>query len=135
LIFINLDDNSGSLDDFLAGSLELMRPALTEVELEVFHFHRTIVPGNWKDWQATNMDPYHEFMHSRLRQTNVMNDEGMEGRLITLFPNGHSNFSGMTAKYDKSKATQVRDETLMRRSGCASSDYIVGAPKESLARS
>lgn len=109
LIFINLDDNCVPLDDFLAGSLEFMKPALTEVELEVFHFHRTVVPGNWKDWQATNMDPYHEFMHSRLRQTNVMSDEGMDGRLITLFPNGHSNFAGMVAKYDKSKATQSRD--------------------------
>ena len=46
-----------------------MRPALTEVDLEVIHFHRTIVPGNWKDWQSTNMDPYHEFMHAVVRQT------------------------------------------------------------------
>ena len=109
LVFINLDDNGVPLDEFLGGALDFMKPALTEVELEVFHFHRTILPGNWKDWQATNMDPYHEFMHSRLRQTNIMSDEGMEGRLITLFPNGHANFSGMAAKYDQHQATRVRD--------------------------
>ena len=109
LVFVNLDEHCMPLDEFLSDALEFMKPPLTEVELEVFHFHRTVVPGNWKDWQATNMDPYHEFMHSRLRQTNVMNDEGMEGRQITLFPNGHANFAGMSAKYDKSKSTQVRD--------------------------
>jgi methanesulfonate monooxygenase large subunit len=109
LVFINLDDNCMPLDDFLDGSLEFMKLALTEVELEVFHFHRTIVPGNWKDWQATNMDPYHELMHSRLRQTNVMNDEGMENRQITLFANGHANFAGMRARYDRHKSTQARD--------------------------
>lgn len=109
LVFINLDDDCVSLDDYLCGALEFMKPALTEVELEVFHFHRTILPGNWKDWQATNMDPYHEFMHSRLRQTNIMSAEGMGGRLITLFPNGHANFAGMSARYDKNKLTHVRD--------------------------
>ena len=109
LVFINLDDNAAPLDDFLAGALEYMKPALSDVELEVFHFHRTVVPGNWKDWQATNMDPYHEFMHSRLRQTNVMNNDGMGGRAIKLFPNGHANFRGMSARYDKHQSTAVRD--------------------------
>lgn len=109
LVFINLDDHCSSLDDYLGDALEFMKPALTQVDLEVIHFHRTVVPGNWKDWQATNMDPYHEFMHAVVRQTNIMTDEGMKGRKIRLFPNGHANFGGMAADYQRHAATRSRD--------------------------
>ena len=110
LVFFNLDDDCMSLDDFLGDALESMAPALSE-DLEVFHYHRTIVEGNWKDWQSTNMDPYHEFMHAVVRQTNIMTEAGMEGRRIHIYPNGHARFGGMTADYANHKATQVRDLT------------------------
>lgn len=69
LIFVNLDDEAPSLDDFLGDSLEIFESAFDGRELEVFHFHRATVEANWKAWQETVLDIYHEFMHVVLRQT------------------------------------------------------------------
>jgi methanesulfonate monooxygenase large subunit len=55
------------------------------------------------------MDPYHEFMHAVVRQTNIMTDAGMKGRKIRLFRNGHANFGGMAADYQRYATTQTRD--------------------------
>ena len=85
LVFFNLDRDCKSLDEHLGDALESMEQALA-VNLEVIHFNRTIVKGNWKDWQATNMEPYHEFMHAVVRQTNIMTEEAFAQRSILLYP-------------------------------------------------
>ncbi len=108
LVFFNLDDDCGPLDAHIGDALESMAQALS-VGLEMIHFHRTIVKGNWKDWQATNMEPYHEVMHAVVRQTNLMTEEAFAGRSIHLYPNGHARFLGMTADYDAHDGTQMRD--------------------------
>ena len=107
LVFFNLDRECKSLDEHLGDALESMEQALA-VNLEVIHFNRTIVKGNWKDWQATNMEPYHEFMHAVVRQTNIMTEEAFAQRSILLYPNGHARFLGMTADYDAYDGTRTR---------------------------
>ena len=100
LVFFNLDDACIPLDEFLGDAFESLEAALSE-DLEVFHYSRSIINGNWKDWQSTNMDPYHELMHARVRQTAIMTDAGMQGRQFQFYPNGHARVGGMVARLYK----------------------------------
>ena len=96
LVFFNLDDGAEPLEGWLGDAFESLDAALA-CDLEVFHYSRGVLKGNWKDWQSSNMDPYHEFMHARLRRTNVMTEAGMAGRSFQTYPNGHARFGGMAA--------------------------------------
>ena len=71
-VFINLDDNCDSLDAFLGDSLETVTSVLGAGDLEVFHFHRAVVPSNWKLWVDTDREIYHEFLHVVNRTTSFM---------------------------------------------------------------
>ena len=108
LVFFNLDDNAPPLADWLGDAFESLDAALDR-DLEVFHYSRGVLKGNWKDWQSSNMDPYHEFMHARLRRTNVMTEAGMAGRSFQNYPNGHARFGGMAADYSRHASTRGRE--------------------------
>ena len=99
LVFVNLDDDAAPLDDFLGDSLEIFESVFDGRELEVFHFHRATVDANWKAWQETVLDIYHEFMHVVLRQTQ-MNATPMESRKLRTYPGGHGAVIGLKADYD-----------------------------------
>ena len=107
LVFFNLDDGAEPLEGWLGDAFESLDAALA-CDLEVFHYSRGVLKGNWKDWQSSNMDPYHEFMHARLRRTNVMTEAGMAGRSFQTYPNGHARFGGMAADYSKHDSTTKR---------------------------
>ena len=88
LVFVNLDDDAAPLDEFLGDALSPIKKVLGERPLEPFHFHRTVLESNWKLWQLTNNEPYHEIMHVYNRQTNLSKKEFFE-REFTYLPNGH----------------------------------------------
>ena len=108
LVFFNLDNACLPLDEHLGDAFESMTGALSQ-DLEVFHFNRTLLDGNWKDWQATNMEPYHEYMHSVVRRTNIMTEAGFAGRSMHVYPHGHARFLGMSADYTQADTTHMRD--------------------------
>lgn len=88
LVFYNMDDGAGPLDEFLADSLDTLRAALTEQPLEPFHYHQIEIQANWKQWHETNMELYHEWGHPVNRRQGV-NSPGYHDRYITVGKNGH----------------------------------------------
>lgn len=113
LIFVNLSDDGETLDEFIGESLEIFRDVFegNEVEYEVFHFHRATVDANWKAWQETVVDLYHEFMHVVLRNTQ-MTAAPMGEREMRVYPNGHFGLIGLKANYDNYEGYVAREERL-----------------------
>jgi methanesulfonate monooxygenase subunit alpha len=112
LVFVSLDDAAPPLGDFLGQSLEIFDGVFGDdtVEYEVFHFHRGTVAANWKAWQETIVDLYHEFMHVVLRTTQ-MTAAPMTERDMRTYPNGHLAIGGLKADYHNYKAYDARDDS------------------------
>jgi methanesulfonate monooxygenase large subunit len=99
LVFINLDSEAETLDTFLDGALDHLEPIMSTQPLETFHFSRSVLHCNWKAWQETNLDLYHENMHVVLRRTQ-MNAMAMADRKLRLYGNGHAGSGKMVAAYE-----------------------------------
>ena len=100
LVFVNLDDGAESLDDFLGDSLENALDPLGSEELEVFHYHRQIVDGNWKNWVETDRELYHQFLHVINRTSSFQADGYME-RGLQIYPRGHMATEPIKIAYEK----------------------------------
>jgi methanesulfonate monooxygenase large subunit len=99
LVFICMDDAAPALDDFLAGALDHFEPIMGGAPLETFHVSSSLLNCNWKAWQETNLDLYHEYMHVVLRKTQ-MNAMPMENRHIRIHGHGHAGSGKMLASYE-----------------------------------
>lgn len=108
-VFVNLDDGSQPLDDYLDGSLDIFDEVLPHAELEVFHYHRAEIDANWKAYQETIVDLYHEFMHVILRDTQ-MPAASMDDRQMRTYANGHVTIAGLKADYEKYEGWVDRDD-------------------------
>ncbi len=98
LIFINFDKTSISLERYLGNSLKPFKNTLIPGRIEVFHYSKTTINSNWKAWQETNLDLYHEWMHILLRRTQI-HAGNMEDRKVKVMPNGHCIVGGIKAQY------------------------------------
>ena len=99
LVFICLDDDAESLNDFLGESLiEAMQVPFGSAELEVFHLHRSEIPCNWKLFVETNCEGYHELLHLLNRNTAVSEQE-YRSRQWHMHKNGHISFDPAKIKY------------------------------------
>lgn len=108
-VFVNLDDGCQPLDDYLDGSLDIFDEVLPHAELEVFHYHRAEIDANWKAYQETIVDLYHEFMHVILRDTQ-MPAASMDDRQMRTYANGHVTIAGLKADYEKYEGWVARDD-------------------------
>src|ERR1041384_7076482 len=88
------------------------RKGKPEQPLEVFSYHKTVVPTNWKNWHETNMDPYHEFLHYINRRV-AMRGDGYHERSWKIYPGGHATLSPMRQKYEHIKGWRPRDNKPM----------------------
>ncbi len=122
LVFINLDDDSASLETFLDGALDSFEEALSGVPLEVFHYNRAELNANWKAWHETNMDMYHENMHVVLRKTQL-NAMPMEDRTMALFSNGHGASGELKAEYAGYAGFAGRGDDVPPLPGLKSTDF------------
>ena len=111
LVFITLDDAAAPLADFLDGALTAFDDVLGRGDLEVFHYHSAVLDANWKAWQETNLDIYHEFMHVLLRRTQLTAGS-MDERAVTLYRNAHALSAGLKAKYESYAGMQARPQSL-----------------------
>ncbi len=112
LVFVNLDDGAPPLGAFLGDALEIFDAVFDgSVDYEVFHFHSATIDANWKAWQETIVDLYHEFMHVVLRTTQ-MTAAPMTARRMRVYPNGHLAIGGLKADYDSYKGYGGRDAHL-----------------------
>ena len=53
-----------------------MKEELDTEPLDVFHYHKAIIPSNYKLWHDTNSEFYHDYMHYFNRATS-MEPEGL----------------------------------------------------------
>jgi methanesulfonate monooxygenase large subunit len=100
LVFVTFDDDAEPLSDFLGAALSSLEPVLGTEPVEVFHYHEHILNANWKNWQETNSELYHEYLHAVNRRTS-MREPGYHDRFWKCFPNGHAIIEGAIVDYGK----------------------------------
>ena len=71
-----------------------MKTELDTEPLTIFHYHKAIIPSNYKLWHDTNSEFYHDYMHYFNRATS-MRQKGYFERKYTTFPNGHATVGSM----------------------------------------
>ena len=124
LVFVNLDDDAAPLDEFLGDALSPLETVLGERPLEPFHFHRAVLESNWKLWQLTNNEPYHEIMHVYNRQTNLSKKEFFE-REFTYLPNGHLVFGSFKPDYAQGTHYGTDEARLQPLPGLQPDEWII----------
>lgn len=108
-VWVTLDDANGqSVNEWAAGCFDCLSAAVDAEPLEVFHYHKAIIPCNYKLWHDTNSEFYHDYMHYHNRITGF-NDEYF-ARKNVAFPNGHVNVTSFEVKYDQYEGFESRAE-------------------------
>ena len=98
MVWVTLDPNpTMDVEQWTAGAFDCIADAIDTEELEIFHYHKAIIPTNYKLWHDTNSEFYHDFMHYFNRVTGF-NDEYFARKNIA-FDNGHVNVSSFTVNY------------------------------------
>ena len=109
MVWVTLDPNpSMSVEEWTAGAFDCITDAIDSEELEVFHYHKAVIPTNYKLWHDTNSEFYHDFMHYFNRVTGF-NDEYFARKNIA-FDNGHVNVSSFTVQYKEFLGATDRGE-------------------------
>jgi len=112
LVFVNLDDDAAPLEDYLAGCLSVFDDVFGQVELEVLHFHEQVLDSDWKHWQETNMELYHEYLHVLNRKTGMI-DPAYFNRAWHAFENGHMAVDPLIVQYEKMPGSASREEQTL----------------------
>jgi methanesulfonate monooxygenase subunit alpha len=99
MVWVCLDPAAMPLSAFIGEAFEIMATELETEPLDIFHYHKAIVPSNYKLWHDTNSEFYHDYMHYFNRATSMMH-KGYFERQYTAFPHGHCTVGSMEVKYD-----------------------------------
>ncbi len=110
-IWVNLDDRAVSLSEYVGEALDGMHGCLGSEPLEVFSFHRVVADTNWKFWNDTNSEFYHDYIHYFNRQTSML-QPGYFDRRYVAFPNGHVVVGDQIVEYEAYKGGQNRTLTF-----------------------
>ncbi len=107
-VWVNLDDdNPMTVEDWAAGSLDCLRSSLDKEPLEIFHYHKAIIPCNYKLWHDTNCEFYHDYLHYHNRITGF--NDAYFARKNAGFDNGHINVGSFEVQYDKYQGFHSRE--------------------------
>lgn len=107
-VWVSLNDKVESLEDFCGDAFE-EQIKRTEVEpLEVFHYHKAILPTNYKLWHDTNSELYHDYLHYHNRITGF--DEDYFKRKGYGHKGGHITFSNYAPHYSEYDGFADRDD-------------------------
>jgi methanesulfonate monooxygenase large subunit len=98
-VWISLNENVEPLASYIGDAFGIMVQELDTEPLDVFHYHKAIIPSNYKLWHDTNSEFYHDYMHYFNRATSMM-QKGYFERQYTAFANGHCTVGSMEVKYD-----------------------------------
>ena len=82
-VWVTMDDAAPDLASYLGGALDDLAPMLAE-PMEIFHYHRAVVHGNYKMWHDTNSEFYHDYMHYHNRVTGMLKKEVLGPRIRHL---------------------------------------------------
>ena len=101
-VWVTLDDSIGkSVEEWGAGCFDCLKDHIGAEPLEVFHYHKAIIPCNYKLWHDTNSEFYHDYLHYHNRITGF--NDAYFARQNTGFENGH-----VTRRFVRGAVRQVR---------------------------
>ncbi len=108
-VWVTLNDAVGqTVSDWAAGSLDCLKSVVDAEPLEVFHYHKSIIPCNYKLWHDTNSEFYHDYMHYHNRITGF--NDAYFARKNVAYPNGHVNVTSFEVQYDQYEGFESRAE-------------------------
>jgi len=108
-VWVSLNDDIGvTVEEFAAGSLDVLAPSLNEEPLEVFHYHKAIIPCNYKLWHDTNCEFYHDYLHYHNRITGF--NDAYFARKNNGFDGGHINVGSFEVQYENYEGSHGREE-------------------------
>jgi methanesulfonate monooxygenase subunit alpha len=127
-VWLSLNPNPGPLSAFVGDAFDIMRPEVDTEPLDVFHYHKAIIPSNYKLWHDTNSEFYHDYMHYFNRATSML-QKGYFDRHYGTFPNGHATVGSMEVKYDAYQGAVERPLSFpgMPQNGWKMVDLFPGA--------
>ncbi len=127
-VWVTLDANAMSLADFVGDAFSIMKEEIDTEPLDVFHYHKAIIPSNYKLWHDTNSEFYHDYMHYFNRATSMM-QKGYFERQYTAFPHGHCTVGSMEVKYEAYQGAAERPLSFpgMPRNGWKMVDLFPGS--------
>jgi methanesulfonate monooxygenase large subunit len=107
MVWVNLDDGCGPLEDFVGRALDPMLEQLETEPLEIFHYQKGIVRTNYKLFFDTSREFYHDYLHFHNRQTSMVK-QGYFDQEYTTYPNGHSVTGFTTVDYSSHSESGTR---------------------------
>jgi methanesulfonate monooxygenase subunit alpha len=102
------DDMSKTVAEWANGAFDELQPALDAEPLEVFHYHKAIIPTNYKLWHDTNCEFYHDYLHYHNRITGF--NDAYFARKNTGFDNGHITVGSFEVNYDNYEGFESRED-------------------------
>ena len=107
-VWVTLNENPPTLEDWVDGSFDCMKESLNAEPLDVFHYHKAIIPCNYKLWHDTNSEFYHDYLHYHNRVTGF--NDSYFARENKCFNNGHVNVGSFEVQYDNYDGFESREE-------------------------
>jgi methanesulfonate monooxygenase large subunit len=108
MVFINLSDDAEDFDTYVGDIMDCLEEPMGTKPLEVFHYHSVKMTANWKQWQETNMELYHEWGHTVNRTTSIA-AKGYHERKWRIHPNGHGSLDPFRVAYENYAGWEARD--------------------------
>ncbi|HEX3499673.1 MAG TPA: aromatic ring-hydroxylating dioxygenase subunit alpha [Stellaceae bacterium] len=126
-VWVSLAADPGPLSQYIGDAFGIMTEEIDTEPLDVFHYHKAVIPSNYKLWHDTNSEFYHDYMHYFNRATSMM-QKGYFERHYTGFPNGHATVGSMEVKYDAYQGAAERPLSFpgMPRNGWKMVDLFPG---------
>ena len=107
-VWVTLNDNPPTMEEWVDGSFDCMKESLNAEPLDVFHYHKAIIPCNYKLWHDTNSEFYHDYLHYHNRITGF--NDSYFARENKCFNNGHVNVGSFEVQYDNYDGFESREE-------------------------
>tara|TARA_B100001123_G_C15345902_1_gene1037172 strand:- start:7132 stop:8271 length:1140 start_codon:yes stop_codon:yes gene_type:complete len=107
-VWVTLNENPPTIEEWVDGSFDCMKESLNAEPLDVFHYHKAIIPCNFKLWHDTNSEFYHDYLHFHNRVTGF--NDSYFARENKCFNNGHVNVGSFEVQYDQYEGFESREE-------------------------
>ena len=107
-VWANLDEDASTVEEWVDGAFDCMKESLNAEPLDIFHYHKAIIPCNYKLWHDTNSEFYHDYLHYHNRITGF--NDSYFARENKCFNNGHVNVGSFEVQYDQYEGFESREE-------------------------
>ncbi len=106
-VWVTLNDGiNQTVEEWAGQALECLKVPVNAEPLQVFHYHKAILPTNYKLWHDTNCEFYHDYMHYHNRITGF--NDAYFARKNSGFAHGHVTVGTFEVQYDKYQGFESR---------------------------